>query len=295
MESPMELKNQARDYLKSLQNNICAALDEVNEQSFRQDFWQRDGGGGGDTRVYEGGKIFEKAGVNFSEVYGQFTPEFAKSIPHGDGLDFYATGVSLVLHPKNPFVPTVHANFRCIQRGSAVWFGGGADLTPYYPVREDAVHFHQTLKNALDPFGSELYPKFKKHCDEYFFLPHRNETRGIGGIFFDYQMQDLDKSFSMLKSCGDAFIPAYVPIVNKRKHAEYNQAQKDFQEWRRGRYVEFNLLYDRGTVFGLKTNGRVESILMSLPKHVQWWYNHEIPAGSPESELSKYLVAQDWL
>ncbi len=284
---------QAR-FFKSLQEEITTALDVVNKKSFLQDDWLRDGGGGGDTRVYTDGDLLEKGGVNFSEVFGQFSPEFAKQIPHGEGLDFYATGVSLVLHPKNPFVPTVHANFRYLKRGSAAWFGGGADLTPYYVFEEDAVHFHSTFATALNPFGVDKYPKFKKQCDEYFYLPHRGETRGVGGIFFDYQMES-DGPFEMVQSCGRAFLKAYLPIVEKRIQTTFTDAQKEFQELRRGRYVEFNLLYDRGTLFGLKTNGRVESILMSLPQKVRWGYDYKPRAGTPEAQLTNYLKPIDWL
>lgn len=291
----MEIRDRARDYFKNLQEKITEKLSHLNKQSYQQDLWDRDGGGGGDTRVYEAGALLEKGGVNFSEVYGDFSPEFAKTLPHGNGTEFYATGISLVLHPINPFVPTVHANFRAIQRGDSLWFGGGADLTPYYPYREDAVHFHKTYKEALDPHGEELYPEFKKKCDEYFYLPHRKETRGVGGIFFDYQMGDMEQKFNMLKSCGDAFLPSYLPIVEKRLHMEFNKRHKKFQEIRRGRYVEFNLLYDRGTIFGLKTNGRVESILMSLPKNVQWHYNYQMDDFSEESKLLDYLKPQDWV
>lgn len=287
------LKTKQAQFFKYLQEQITSAVDQINGQSFKQDDWTREGGGGGDTRVYMGGNLLEKGGVNFSEVFGQFSPEFAKQIPHGDGLDFYATGVSLVLHPENPFVPTVHANFRYLKRGSAAWFGGGADLTPYYVFEEDAVHFHKTFKAALDPFGMEKYPAFKKHCDEYFYLPHRNETRGVGGIFFDYQMES-DNPFEMVQACGNAFLKAYLPIAQKRINTPFTPAQKEFQELRRGRYVEFNLLYDRGTLFGLKTNGRVESILMSLPQKARWGYDFKPAPGTPEAKLTDYLKPMNW-
>jgi coproporphyrinogen III oxidase len=288
------MKTEIANYIKSLQDQITSALSEIDKNDYKQDIWERPGGGGGRTRVFMDGAVFEKAGVNVSEVYGTFPTEFAKTLPLGDGLDFYATGVSLVLHPINPFAPTVHANFRYIERGNAGWFGGGADLTPVYPFIEDAKHFHQTFKTALDPHGIELYPKFKHECDTYFYLPHRQETRGVGGIFFDYQ-ERTEKNFKMLKACGDQFLNAYLPIVTRRKDQPYTETQKDFQEYRRGRYVEFNLLYDRGTTFGLKTNGRVESILMSLPKKVQWWYDHQAAEGTAEAKLKDFLRPRDWL
>ncbi len=285
---------QARDYFKSLQEQISGALTKLNKEPYRRDTWEREGGGGGDTRVFEGGEYLEKGGVNFSEVYGDFTPEFAKSMPYGDGTSFYATGISLVLHPHNPFAPTVHANFRYLQRGSAAWFGGGADLTPCYFFKEDAVHFHKTYYDALKPFGENLYPEFKKTCDEYFYLPHRKESRGIGGIFFDYQMAN-SRMFEMVQACGNRFLDSYLPIAERRMNTPFNEDNKRFQEIRRGRYVEFNLVYDRGTVFGLKTNGRIESILMSLPKHAQWHYDYKPEAGSREAEIYEYLRPIDWL
>lgn len=287
-------RTDARNYFKSLQEKITKELSALNRQSYRQDIWEREGGGGGDTRVFEGGDYLEKGGVNFSEVYGEFTPEFAKSMPHGDGTSFYATGVSLVLHPRNPFAPTVHANYRFLQRGSASWFGGGADLTPCYFFKEDAVHFHRTYFEALKPFGANLYPDFKKNCDEYFYLPHRKETRGIGGIFFDYQMAS-PQVFEMVRACGDRFLESYLPIALRRKDMPFQPSHKEFQEIRRGRYVEFNLVYDRGTVFGLKTGGRIESILMSLPKFAQWHYSFQPTPGSPEAEIYQYLKPTDWL
>lgn len=288
-------REEIRKFLTGIQDHICGEVSTLHQGPYKEDLWQREGGGGGKTRIFSEGLFLEKGGVNFSEVFGELTPEFAKSMPHGSGLNFYATGVSLVLHPVNPFVPTVHANYRYIERGDAFWFGGGADLTPFYPFREDAVHFHQAHKDALDPFGIELYPKFKKECDSYFYLPHRKETRGVGGIFFDYQMGDFEKVFAMVKSCGEAFAKAYIPIAKKRMSVSYNEKQKEFQEIRRGRYVEFNLLYDRGTTFGLKTNGRVESILMSLPAKARWEYNFIPPEGSEESKIFEFLKPTDWL
>jgi coproporphyrinogen III oxidase len=285
-----------RDFIMTVQDEICAALTELNGTGFREDLWTREGGGGGRTRVFDdNGRVLEKGGVNFSEVHGQFSPEFAKSMPMGDGLDFYATGVSLVLHPRSPMIPTVHANYRFLRRGSAGWFGGGADLTPTYVFEEDAKHFHQTHHDALKPFGADKYKTFKKNCDEYFYLPHRKETRGIGGIFFDYIPADQPQAFEMVQSCARAFIRSYIPIVQKRLQLPYTPEQKEFQEYRRGRYVEFNLIYDRGTVFGLKTGGRTESILMSLPAKARWIYDHQPKPGSPEAELQGYLQPREWL
>lgn len=290
------MKNRVLNFMQGLQNSITDQITSVNQCEFQQDVWRRDGGGGGVTRVYSDAGIFlEKGGVNFSEVYGKFTPEFAKAIPHGEGLDFFATGVSLVLHPKNPFVPTVHMNYRFLERGSASWFGGGADLTPYYPFEEDAIHFHQCHYEALQPFGDQKYLEFKRNCDEYFYLPHRNETRGVGGIFFDHQLDDPEQNFKMIQACSEAFLRAYLPIVKKRMALPFTEAQKEFQEIRRGRYVEFNLLYDRGTVFGLKTNGRVESILMSLPLKSRWVYDFKPVPDSPEAKLFEFLKPRDWL
>lgn len=284
---------------KSIQDEISNALTEIQGKSFKQDIWERAEGGGGDTRIFTEGDFLEKGGVNFSEVYGKFSPEFADKIPYGDGLDFYASGISLVLHPKNPFVPTVHANFRYIKRGSAAWYGGGADLTPYYVFEEDAKHFHKVWYDALKPFGENLYPNFKKQCDEYFYLPHRKETRGVGGIFYDYQLDGTDyngkSGFELSEACGKAFLRSYLPIVEKRLATPYTEGNKKFQEYRRGRYVEFNLLYDRGTIFGLKTNGRVESILMSLPLKARWEYDYKVEPGTPEAKLLDYLKPREWL
>lgn len=293
------MKTPQSQFFKSLQEEITSKLSLIQGTPFTQDLWTREEGGGGDTRIFMEGNFLEKGGVNFSEVHGQFSQEFADKIPFGDGLDFYATGISLVLHPKNPFVPTVHANFRYIKRGNAAWYGGGADLTPTYVFEEDAVHFHKTWFDALNPFGENLYPQFKQQCDEYFYLPHRKETRGVGGIFFDYQkegeMFNGKSVFEMSKACGNSFLNSYIPIVEKRLHHPFTEEQKKFQEYRRGRYVEFNLLYDRGTIFGLKTNGRIESILMSLPLQVRWEYNYQLKPGTPEAALLNYLKPIDWL
>lgn len=310
------LRERARDFFAGLQDDICkglAALDGAAE--FREDLWTREGGGGGRTRVLEGGAVFEKAGVNFSEVFGHFDEAFAARMPIGSGTEFFAAGVSLVLHPLNPFVPTVHANFRYLERGSGGWFGGGSDLTPYYPYQEDAVHFHQTLKDACDQFDASFYPKFKKWCDEYFFLKHRNESRGMGGIFFDYltgesnlslaenakdessgdKKHDIETIFKFVQTAGKSFLPAYLPIATRRLSEVYTEREREFQLIRRGRYVEFNLVYDRGTTFGLETRGRTESILMSLPPLVRWVYDYKPEANSREAEALKFFKAQDWL
>lgn len=282
-------------YFRNLQDRICAALEEFDGPGrFREDLWQREGGGGGRTRVLTDGGVFEKAGVNFSEVHGQMAEEFAKQVP-GEGRDFTATGISLVLHPRSPLIPTVHANFRFLTKGERQWFGGGADLTPYYPYRDDVVHFHRTWKQVCDRHAPLVdYSRFKQWCDEYFFLPHRNEARGVGGIFFDYLEGDIPKLFTFVCDCGDAFLDAYLPIARRRKDEPYTERQCAFQQFRRGRYVEFNLLYDRGTLFGLKTGGRVESILMSLPPVVRWHYDHQPEPGSREAELYGYLKPRDW-
>jgi coproporphyrinogen III oxidase len=288
------VRKKVREFMLGLQARITDEVTRLNGAGFREDKWDREGGGGGVTRVYaEGGKLLEKGGVNFSEVFGKFSPEFAKSLPRGEGLDFYATGVSLVLHPVNPHAPTVHMNYRYLERGKAGWFGGGSDLTPCYVNEEDARHFHRCHADALKPYGK--YAEFKKNCDEYFFLPHRQEMRGVGGIFFDYQGDDPDQTFEMVKACADAFLKAYPPIAEKRMKESFTPAQKEFQEIRRGRYVEFNLLYDRGTTFGLKTGGRIESILMSLPLKARWVYDHQPQPGSEEAKLAAYLKPRNWI
>jgi coproporphyrinogen III oxidase len=285
----------AVDYLRGLQDRICAGLAAADGgAAFREDAWQRPGGGGGRTRVIENGAVFEKGGVNFSEVFGEFPPEFAKTLP-GDGTKFTATGVSLVIHPRSPLVPTVHANFRFLTHGSKAWFGGGADLTPYYPFKEDVVHFHRVWKRVCDAHSAVAdHAKMKRDCDEYFFLKHRNECRGVGGIFFDY-LDATEAVFDFVRAAGDAFLEAYVPIVERRKGLTWTPEERFFQEVRRGRYVEFNLVYDRGTVFGLKTDGRTESILMSLPPVVRYLYDYRPVPGSREAELSDYwLKPRDW-
>jgi coproporphyrinogen III oxidase len=239
--------------------------------------------------------VFEKAGVNFSEVHGQLSPEFAAQLP-GEGRDFTATGVSLVLHPQSPMVPTVHANFRFLTKGGRWWFGGGADLTPYYPYREDVVHFHRVWKRICEAHRPVVdYQRLKTWCDEYFFLAHRGEARGVGGIFFDYLEGDWERLFAFVRDCGDAFLEAYAPTVERRRNEPHGERERRFQEYRRGRYVEFNLIYDRGTVFGLKTGGRVESILMSLPPVARWDYDYHPEPGSREAELYEvYLRPRDW-
>src|SRR5690606_31272518 len=262
------------------------------------DDWVREGGGGGHSRVLVEGAVFEKGGVGWSSVEGELPESFAREIP-GEGRAFRATGVSLVIHPCSPMAPTTHANFRFLEKGDRCWFGGGADLTPYYLFRDDAVHFHRTLKDACDrhaPIGD--YPRFKTWCDEYFFLPHRGETRGVGGIFFDYLDGDSDameKTFAFVRDAGRAFVPAYVPIVERRRDEPHDESHRRWQLIRRGRYVEFNLIYDRGTIFGLKTKGRTESILMSLPPLVRWEYDVKPEPGSREAELVAALRPTDWL
>jgi coproporphyrinogen III oxidase len=294
------MKKHTQEFFSYLQDSICSALEEADGSAhFREDRWQREGGGGGRTRVMEEGAVFEKAGVNFSAVEGILPEDFAKKIgqdlKNAEGREFFATGISLVLHPRNPYVPTVHANFRYLEKGSASWFGGGTDLTPYYPFREDVLHFHRTLKEACDRHAADYYPRFKKWCDEYFLIKHRNETRGVGGIFFDYQEGDMEQLFAFVKDAGQTFLPAYLPIVERRRHHTYSEREREFQLIRRGRYAEFNLVYDRGTIFGLETRGRTESILMSLPPLARWVYDYRPQPGSREAEAWEYFKAQDWL
>ncbi len=289
------MKDKMVAMVKRIQDEICEAIEARERVPFHEDKWKREGGGGGRTRVIQGGSIFEKAGVNVSQVYGTLSPEAASEMGGGhdsSDLSFFATGVSLVMHPNNPFVPTVHANFRYFERGdgSSWWFGGGADLTPSYLFEEDATHFHQTFKNACDLHDAAYYPKFKKWCDEYFYIKHRGESRGVGGIFFDnHKAPDAERAFSFTKDCADAFLPSYLPILDRRLGSEFTSAQKDWQQIRRGRYVEFNLVYDRGTKFGLNTQGRIESILMSLPLTSRWEYCHETEKGSAEEALVDVL------
>ncbi|HTN28578.1 MAG TPA: oxygen-dependent coproporphyrinogen oxidase [Burkholderiales bacterium] len=286
-----------REYLSDLQQRIVAALERLDGGAFLSDAWQRAEGGGGVTRILEDGALFERAGVGFSHVTGSQLPASASAArPQLAGRSFEAMGVSLVLHPRNPYCPTVHMNVRFLAAGPVWWFGGGMDLTPYYGFDEDARHFHSTCKNALAPFGAERYPRYKKGCDEYFFLKHRNEPRGIGGIFFDDLSEpDFDTCFALVRSVGDHFLEAYSPIVERRRAIDYGERERAFQAYRRGRYVEFNLVYDRGTLFGLQSGGRTESILMSLPPAVAWRYDWKPEAASPEARLySDFLRPRDW-
>ncbi|MBQ0724865.1 MAG: oxygen-dependent coproporphyrinogen oxidase [Cycloclasticus sp.] len=292
-------------YLFALQDTICLSLETLEEDAkFVEDLWQRGGDtGGGRTRVMENGQTFEQAGVNFSHVRGGSLPASAtQHRPELAGRDFEALGVSLVIHPRNPFVPTSHANVRFFIAEKAGeepiwWFGGGFDLTPYYGFEDDAVHWHQQAKKACDPFGETVYDEYKKWCDDYFFIKHRNEPRGIGGLFFDDLNEGgFERCFELMKSVGNHYLPAYIPIVERRKSLPFAQKEKDFQCYRRGRYVEFNLVYDRGTLFGLQTGGRTESILMSLPPNVTWRYNWQPAAGSEESRLyDVFLQPKNWL
>lgn len=289
-------------WLLALQDRICAGLEAIDGGQFVEDTWQRDAGGGGRTRVMEGGAVIEKGGVNFSHVYGDAMPASATAHrPELAGRRFNAMGVSLVIHPRNPYAPTSHANVRFFiaeadGQEPIWWFGGGFDLTPYYPFDEDIVHWHQTAKAACDPFGEQVYADYKRWCDDYFFLKHRGETRGVGGLFFDdLNAGGFEHCFALTQSIGEAYIQAYAPILAKRKDTPYGEREKDFQLYRRGRYVEFNLVFDRGTLFGLQTGGRTESILMSLPPLVTWKYNYTPEAGSAEARLTDYLKPRDWL
>jgi coproporphyrinogen III oxidase len=284
---------------QALQDSICAALEAADGHArFQETHWTRDGGGGGRTRVLEGGRLLEKAGVNFSAVHGALPAALASEMPGDDG-SFFATGISLVLHPQNPHVPTVHANFRYIERGTNWWLGGGADLTPYVLYEDDARHFHQTLKDACDPHDPAFYPRFKAWCDRYFFVKHRGETRGVGGLFFDHLGPDAAHSPEALvafwEDAGRAFVPAWLPIAERRRALAFDDALRTWQLQRRGRYVEFNLVYDRGTRFGLETDGRIESILMSLPPLVRWDYDPQPSPGSPEAALLDVLrTPREW-
>ena len=291
-----------KNYLLALQNRVTAELEDIDARArFICDAWERPGGGGGESRVLADGGVFEKAGVSFSHVFGETMPPSAtRNRPELAGKRFQAVGVSLVLHPRNPYIPTTHANFRFFTAGERKpvwWFGGGFDLTPYYPFHDDVVEWHRMARAACDPFGEDLYARYKAWCDEYFFLKHRNEPRGVGGLFFD-DLNELgfDDSFAFVRSVGDAFLPAYRRIVQRRATHRYGERQREFQLYRRGRYVEFNLLYDRGTLFGLQSGGRTESILMSLPPLVRWTYDWKPEPGSPEAILyTDYLRPRDWL
>ncbi len=320
---PVGAKARVSQLMQQIQDTICEGLVKLDGGKFQEDAWERPEGGGGRSRVLRDGAIFEQAGVNFSEVWGSHLPaSILAHRPEAEGHEFYATGTSMVLHPRNPFVPTVHLNYRYFEAGPVWWFGGGADLTPYYPFAEDAAHFHSTLKKTCDAHNPEYYPTFKRWCDEYFYLKHRNENRGIGGLFFDYQdgqgklyrganadgaaaayselvgapkPRSWEDLFAFIDDCGHSFLSAYAPIVERRNTMEYTEHQRNFQLYRRGRYVEFNLVYDRGTIFGLQTNGRTESILMSLPPLVRWEYGYEPEPNTPEAELYEiFLKPQDW-
>jgi coproporphyrinogen III oxidase len=285
-----------RAYLLELQERIVAKMQSLDGGAFRRDEWVRAEGGGGITRILEGGELLERAGVGFSHVTGTKLPPSATAHrPEIAGRAWEAMGVSLVFHPRNPHVPTVHMNVRFFQAGDAWWFGGGMDLTPYYPVDEDCIHFHRANRDALAPFPG-LHERFKKQCDAYFFLKHRNEPRGIGGTFFDdFNEYDFERSFAVMRATGDAFLPAYGPIVERRRDQAYGERERDFQAYRRGRYVEFNLVWDRGTLFGLQSGGRAESILMSLPPLVQWKYDWQPTPGEPEARLASVLMPpRDW-
>jgi coproporphyrinogen III oxidase len=293
-----------RSWLTGLQDRIVQALEDVGGAPFSSDAWVRDEGGGGLSRYLEGGPVFERAAVLFSHVRGNRLPPSASAHrPHLAGRPWEAMGVSLVLHPRNPFVPTTHMNVRCFvapARGAdekdVFWFGGGLDLTPYYPFEEDARHFHQTCRDALLPFGEDTYRRWKKACDDYFYLKHRNETRGVGGVFFDdLDEGGFDHSFALTRAIGESLLPAYLPIVRRRKDTPYSERHRDFQAWRRGRYVEFNLVYDRGTLFGLQSGGRTESILLSMPPIAAWKYDWQPEPGTPEAALQDYLRPREWV
>jgi len=311
--NPASTVAKVRGYLEGLQARITAALEDIEgleEQGgarFRSDAWRREAGsplqGDGITRILEGGRVFERAGCGFSHVSGpQLPPSATQHRPELAGAPFEAMGVSLVFHPRNPYVPTVHMNVRMIAAGRpgqepTCWFGGGMDLTPYYGFEEDAVHFHRACRDALEPFGDGLYPRFKTWCDEYFYLKHRNEQRGVGGVFFDdFSELGFEQSLAMTQSVGDAFLQAYLPIVQRRVDMPYGEREREFQLYRRGRYVEFNLVWDRGTHFGLQSGGRTESILLSMPPLAAWAYQREDAAGTPEAELTtRFLQRRDWL
>ena len=300
------MKDQFYNYIERLQDTITTKIEKIDTVSkFKEDIWKRTEGGGGRTRVIENGAVFEKGGVNISAVYGELPEVLRKQFNVEEG-DFYACGLSLVLHPKNPMVPTVHANWRYFEmydsKGNIVtqWFGGGQDLTPYYIFNEDAIHFHTICKNVCDQYNQEFYPMFKKNCDAYFWNTHRKEARGIGGLFFDYLKKtdefSIQDRFNFVTAVGDSFLESYVPIVEKRKNITYQKSHKNWQEIRRGRYVEFNLVHYRWTLFGLKTKGRIESILMSLPPTVQWKYNYNPDVNSEEEKLIKVLTNPvDWV
>ena len=292
-----------RDYLTDLQDRICATIEQADGSArFGEDNWSRPEGGGGRTRILRGDGVFEQAGIGFSDVSGRTLPPSASvNRPELAGAQWRAIGVSLVFHPRNPYLPTTHANvrhFRAMRNGKTVasWFGGGFDLTPFYPFDEDVLHWHQTARDLCEPFGGAArYEEHKRWCDDYFFVKHRNETRGVGGLFFDDLSQDFEQDFGYMRAVGDGFLDAYLPIVEQRKHSQYGDKERQFQLYRRGRYVEFNLVLDRGTLFGLQSGGRSESILMSLPPLVRWEYGYTPQADSAEARLSEYLRPRDWL
>lgn len=296
-------KQAVKNYLLQLQDNICAALQQVDGEVFVEDSWQRPEGGGGRSRVLADGNVIEKGGVNFSHVFGDGLPPSATAQrPELAGRSFEAMGVSLVIHPRNPMVPTSHANVRFFiaEKPGEVpvwWFGGGYDLTPYYGNEEDCRSWHQTAKEACEPFGADIYPRFKRQCDDYFHLKHRGEPRGIGGLFYDdFNELGFEQSFALTRSVGDSYTAAYLPIIERRRAEPWGERERDFQLYRRGRYVEFNLVFDRGTLFGLQSGGRTESILMSLPPLVSWKYDWQPQPGSAEAELlDYYLTDRDWL
>ncbi|WP_094585022.1 oxygen-dependent coproporphyrinogen oxidase [Synechococcus sp. BO 8801] len=321
---PADSRSRAKALLMGLQDSICAGLASLDGGAdFEEQSWERPEGGGGRSRVMKDGRVFEQGGVNFSEVEGErLPPSILSQRPEAEGHRWFATGTSMVLHPRNPYVPTVHLNYRYFEAGPVWWFGGGADLTPYYPFLEDARHFHRTLKGACDRVDPAYYKVFKPWCDEYFFLKHRGETRGVGGIFYDYQdpggvlykggdpegpaaaasaavgplHQNWEQLFALASACGNAFLPSYVPIVERRHGLDWGEVERQFQLYRRGRYVEFNLVFDRGTIFGLQTNGRTESILMSLPPLVRWEYGYTAAEGSREALLTELFTRpQNWL
>ena len=303
----MSMREKMEAMVRGAQDEICDAVSKLDGTSFHEDTWERPGGGGGTSRVIQGGNVFEKAGVNVSVVYGTLSEEAARSMGGGQelgnqDLDFFATGVSLVIHPHNPMAPTAHANFRYFERGDGSkpgswWFGGGADLTPSYLFEEDCRHFHQTFKDTCDKHDPAYYPEYKAWCDRYFQIKHRGETRGVGGIFFDnLKGKPADEILAFSTECAASVVPAYLPLVERRKDMDFTPAQKDWQQLRRGRYVEFNLVYDRGTVFGLRTAGRIESILMSMPLTARWEYCNEPEAGSDEQKLLEVLQnPRDWV
>lgn len=321
---PVDSQTRVSKFMQKLQDDICQGLEALDgKETFREDSWDRPEGGGGRSRVIREGGVFEQGGVNFSQVWGsQLPPSILNQRPEAAGHGFYATGTSMVLHPRNPYVPTVHLNYRYFEAGPVWWFGGGADLTPYYPFEEDAAHFHKTLKKACDEHHKDYYSVFKPWCDEYFYLKHRQEMRGVGGIFFDYQdgrgalyrgpnekgpaaeksqkvetlePRTWEQLFSFIQACGNSFLDGYGKIVKDRRSMEYGDRERQFQLYRRGRYVEFNLVYDRGTIFGLQTNGRTESILMSLPPLVRWEYCYQPEPNTPEAQLyERFLKPQDW-